>query len=150
MLAIPLSPFVDMKLGTYKCCTNTNSYHPHPSWHQLSYRNMRRWFTYLPLASSDELLVFDGRKFFHALLLKVFRRQPWMQQTLASGHSIPVIGQNNKTAGVNDASSSHLSCFIFFTTFSFFLSPRRSFLLVAPSSSPSFLLVPLSSSSSSV
>jgi len=35
--------------------------------------------------------------------------------------------------------------FILFKTFSFFRSPRRSFILVAPSSS--FLLVPLSSSS---
>ena len=57
---------------------------------------------------------------------------------------------------VNDASSSHFFIFHFFTTFSFFHSPRRSFLLVAPSSSPllpprpSFLLVPLSSSSSTV
>ena len=52
---------------------------------------------------------------------------------------------------VNDAFSSHFFIFHFFTTFSFFHSPRRSFLLVAPSSSsllpprPSFLLVPPSS-----
>ena len=57
----------------------------------------------------------------------------------------------NKTTGVNDASSSHVFIFHFFTTFSFFHSPRCSFLLVAPSSlplippRPSFLLVPPSS-----
>ena len=53
---------------------------------------------------------------------------------------------------VNDASSSHFFIFHFFTTFSFFHSPHRSFLHVAPFSAsilpprPSFLLVPPSSS----
>ena len=44
----------------------------------------------------------------------------------------------NKTTGVNDASSSHVFIFHFFTTFSFFHSPRCLFLLVRPSSSSLF------------